>query len=91
MNRPSYRLDAIGEYEVGEKKVAYEGTLNELYENDLKKFVEYNIQDVRLIKKLDDKLDFIGIARGLAHLGHVPYERCIYVVKIFRRCYFSIS
>jgi len=72
--QPSYRLDAIGEYEVGERKVAYEGTLNELYENDLKKFVEYNIQDVRLIKKLDDKLDFIGIARGLAHLGHVPYE-----------------
>jgi len=72
--QPSYRLDAIGDYEVGEKKVAYEGTLNELYENDLKKFVEYNIQDVRLIKKLDDKLDFIGIARGLAHLGHVPYE-----------------
>ena len=33
--RSSYRLDAIGEYEVGEKKVAYDGTLNELYENDL--------------------------------------------------------
>ena len=72
--QPSYRLDAIGEYEVGEKKVAYDGTLNDLYENDLEKFIEYNIQDVRLIQKLDDKLDFIGIARGLAHLGHVPYE-----------------
>jgi len=72
--QPSYRLDAIGEFEVGEKKVEYDGTLNDLYENDLKKFVDYNIQDVRLIKKLDDKLDFIGIARGLAHLGHVPYE-----------------
>jgi len=72
--RPSYRLDAIGEYEVGEKKVAYEGTLNDLYENDLNKFVEYNLQDVKLVKKIDDKLDFIEIARGLAHLGHVPYE-----------------
>ena len=72
--RPSYRLDAIGEYEVGEKKVAYEGTLNDLYENDLDKFVEYNIQDVRLVKKIDDKLDFIEIARGLAHLGHCSYE-----------------
>jgi len=72
--QPSYRLDAIGEYEVGEKKVEYDGTLNDLYENDLKKFIDYNIQDVRLIKKLDDKLDFIGIAQGLAHLGHVPYE-----------------
>jgi len=72
--RSSYRLDAIGEYEVGEKKVEYEGTLNDLYENDLDKFVEYNLQDVKLVKKLDDKLDFIEIARGLAHLGHCPYE-----------------
>ena len=72
--KSSYRLDAIGEYEVGEKKVEYEGTLNDLYENDLNKFVQYNLQDVKLVKKLDDKLDFIEIARGLAHLGHVPYE-----------------
>ena len=72
--RPSYRLDAIGEHEVGEKKVEYEGTLNDLYENDLEKFVDYNLQDVKLVKKIDDKLDFIEIARGLAHLGHCPYE-----------------
>jgi len=72
--RSSYRLDAIGEYEVGEKKIAYDGTLNELYENDIDKFVQYNLQDVKLVKKIDDKLDFIGIARGLAHLGHCPYE-----------------
>ena len=72
--KSSYRLDAIGEYEVGEKKLEYEGTLNDLYENDLNKFVQYNLQDVKLVKKLDDKLDFIEIARGLAHLGHVPYE-----------------
>jgi len=72
--RPSYRLDDICEYEVGEKKVAYEGTLNDLYKNELEKFVQYNLQDVKLVKKLDDKLDFIEIARGLAHLGHIPYE-----------------
>jgi DNA polymerase elongation subunit (family B) len=70
----SYRLDAIGELEVGEKKVEYEGTLNDLYENDLEKFVQYNIQDVKLVKKIDDKLDFIEIARGIAHLGHCSYE-----------------
>ena len=72
--RSSYRLDAIAELEVGEKKVEYEGTLNDLYENDLTTFVEYNLQDVKLIQKIDDKLDFIEIARGLAHLGHCPYE-----------------
>ena len=72
--RSSYRLDDIGKFEVGEKKVPYEGTLNDLYENDLEKFIDYNIQDVKLIKKLDEKLDFIEIARGIAHLGHIPYE-----------------
>jgi len=72
--RSSYRLDAIGEYEVGEKKIAYDGTLNELYENDIDKFVQYNLQDVKLVKKIDDKLNFIEIGRGLAHLGHCPYE-----------------
>ena len=72
--RSSYRLDNIGEFEVGEKKIEYEGTLNDLYENDIDKFVKYNLQDVKLVKKLDDKLDFIEIARGIAHLGHIPYE-----------------
>ena len=72
--KSSYRLDEIANDELGIKKVSYEGTLNDLYESDLKRFVEYNIHDVRLVKKLNDKLDFIDIARGICHLGHVPYE-----------------
>ncbi len=72
--RSSYRLDDIGSYEVGETKIEYEGTLNDLYENDLENFIQYNLQDVKLVKKIDDKLDFIEIARGIAHLGHIPYE-----------------
>ena len=55
--KSSYRLDAIGSDEIGEKKIEYEGTLNDLYENDIDKFVQYNLQDVKLVKKLDDKLD----------------------------------
>jgi len=72
--RQSYRLDAIAEFELGEKKIEYEGTLNDLYEQDIQKFIDYNVQDVRLIKKLDDKLDYIDIARGICHIGHCPYE-----------------
>jgi len=72
--KSSYRLDNIGSIEVGEKKIEYDGTLNDLYDNDIEKFVQYNLQDVKLVKKLDDKLDFIEIARGIAHLGHIPYE-----------------
>ena len=70
----SYRLDYIGEVEVGMKKVDYEGTLNDLYDNDLQTFIDYNIRDVKILVELDKKLDFIEIARGIAHLGHVPYE-----------------
>ena len=72
--RQSYRLDAIADFELGEKKIEYDGTLNDLYENDIQKFIDYNVQDVRLIKRLDDKLDYIDIARGICHIGHCPYE-----------------
>ena len=72
--KSSYRLDNIGELEVGIRKIGYDGTLNDLYEYNLEKFVEYNINDVRIVKKLDEKLDFIEIARGISHVGHVPYE-----------------
>ena len=70
----SYRLDYIGEVEVGMKKVEYEGTLNDLYDNDLQTFIDYNIRDVKILVELDKKLNFIEIARGIAHLGHIPYE-----------------
>ena len=73
-SKPSYRLDDIGVSEVGTNKISYDGTLNDLYENDLEKFIEYNIHDVRIVKKLDDKLDFIDVCGGICHVGHVPYE-----------------
>lgn len=65
--RHSYRLDYIGEMEVGEKKVTYEGSLDRLYNHDYKKFLEYNIQDVMLLDKLDKKLQFIDLANTIAH------------------------
>ena len=65
--RHSYRLDYIGEIEVGEKKVAYEGSLDRLYNHDYAKFIEYNIQDVMLLDKLDKKLQFIDLANTIAH------------------------
>ncbi|MDA8897500.1 hypothetical protein N9I83_00525 [bacterium] len=65
--RHSYRLDYIGEMEVGEKKVAYEGSLDRLYNHDFEKFLEYNIQDVMLLDKMDKKLQFIDLANTIAH------------------------
>ena len=65
--RHSYRLDYIGEMEVGEKKIEYEGSLDRLYNHDFEKFLEYNIQDVMLLHKLDVKLQFIDLANTIAH------------------------
>jgi DNA polymerase elongation subunit (family B) len=67
----SYRLDFVGEYEVGEKKVAYEGTLDTLYNEDFEKFIAYNRQDVMLLVKIDNKLKFIDLANDLAHTNGV--------------------
>jgi DNA polymerase elongation subunit (family B) len=65
--RHSYSLDAIGDYELNEKKIQYEGTLDTLYNKDFKKFIEYNRQDVALLDKLDKKLKFLDLANQLAH------------------------
>jgi DNA polymerase elongation subunit (family B) len=65
--RHTYRLDAIGEMEIGENKTVYEGSLDQLYNNDFHKFIVYNRQDTLLLNKLDDKLKFIDLANKLAH------------------------
>lgn len=65
--RHTYRLDAIGEMEVGETKTQYEGTLDQLYNNDFRKFVIYNRQDTTLLDKLDKKLKFLDLSNTLAH------------------------
>ena len=67
----SYSLDAIGEYELNERKVEYEGTLDQLYNNDFEMFIAYNRQDVDLLVKLDAKLQFIDLANVLAHSNTV--------------------
>ena len=67
----SYSLDAIGEYEVKERKVDYEGTLDQLYNYDFEKFIAYSRQDVELLVKLDAKLQFIDLANVLAHSNTV--------------------
>lgn len=66
-SRHSYSLDAIGEMEVNERKTPYEGSLDQLYNKDFKKFVEYNRQDTMLMVKIHNKLKFLDLANALAH------------------------
>ena len=67
----SYSLDAIGEYELAERKVDYEGTLDQLYNNDFETFIAYSRQDTELLVRLDEKLQFIDLANVLAHSNTV--------------------
>jgi DNA polymerase elongation subunit (family B) len=80
--RHTYRLDAIGEIEVGENKVPYEGTLDALYNNDFRKFIEYNIQDTALLDKLDKKLRFIDLSNELAHANTVLLQTTMGAVAV---------
>ena len=80
--RHSYRLDAIAEYELGETKTVYEGTLDQLYNNDFRKFIEYNRQDTALLDKLDKKLKFIDLANTIAHENTVLLQTIMGAVAV---------
>ena len=67
----SMALDYIAGIELGERKVDYEGTLDQLYNEDFGKFVRYNVQDVDLLVRLDAKLQFIDLASSIAHSNTV--------------------
>ncbi len=80
--RHSYSLDAIGEYELDERKLQYEGTLDQLYNKDFKEFIEYNRQDTMLLAKLDKKLRFLDLANELAHDNTVLLQTTMGAVAV---------
>jgi DNA polymerase elongation subunit (family B) len=73
--KESYKLDVIGELELGEKKVDF-GNMNlaTLSDTDWQTFVEYNIQDVRLLTKLEEKLKYTELIKMLAYVGLTTFE-----------------
>ncbi len=72
--QPNYRLDTIGKIEVDQGKYEYEGTLADLKESDIKGFLQYNLDDIRIVSKIDKKMKLIELVMGICTVGHVPYE-----------------
>ena len=68
--------------EVGESKTVYEGTLDQLYNNDFRKFIEYNRQDCALLNKLDQKLKFLDLSNKLAHENTVLLQTTMGAVAV---------
>lgn len=81
----TYKLDHIANVVLGEKKLDYSeyGTLHGLYKNDFQKFVEYNVKDVELVDKLEDKLGLITLVLTLSYKAKVNYVDCFRTVGIW--------
>tara|TARA_R110002167_G_scaffold13992_3_gene57265 strand:+ start:940 stop:3456 length:2517 start_codon:yes stop_codon:yes gene_type:complete len=91
-NQESYSLNHISSVVLGEKKLDYSevGTLRELYDADFQMFVDYNIKDVELIERMEEKLGLITLVLTMAYLGGVNYTdtlgtTAIWDSIIFRR------
>ena len=78
---PNYRLDTVATTELGRGKIEYEGNLDQLFRDDIEKFIEYNLVDVELVVDMDKKLQFIDLARAICHTGHVFYEDYLFSSK----------
>jgi len=82
-DRESFSLNYIAEYELNEGKLAINATnLSSLADTDWDNFVDYNIQDVDLLRKLEDKLNYLKIIRLLAYKGCTNFERALGKVSI---------
>ena len=73
-DEPSWKLDSIGEKYTGLKKIEYDGNLDQLFETDIHKFIQYNFRDVEILKLLDEKLQYISLTKNLAHKGKHNYS-----------------
>ena len=75
---PSYRLDDIGQKYAKLSKIEYDGNLDQLFETDVEKFIEYNIRDVEILVELERSLKFIELTVNICHLCHTTYETIYY-------------
>ena len=84
-SQESYKLDAICNVELGERKLSYEeyGSLHTLYKDNYQLFIEYNIRDVELVGKLEDKLRLIELALTLAYDSKSNYDDVFAQVRMW--------
>jgi DNA polymerase elongation subunit (family B) len=71
---PSYALGNIGLKYVKLGKIEYKGSLDRLFQDDVNKFIDYNIRDVEIIVELEKSLKFIDLTVTISHLCHTTYE-----------------
>ena len=81
--RESYKLDAIGELELGQRKIDYgDSNLATLSDEDWDKFIDYNIQDVNLLVRLEQKLQYFPLLRKLSYVGLTTLEGAMGTIQV---------
>ena len=85
VNRESYRLDYIAEVELGQKKLDHSefDTFKDFYNGNWKKFVDYNIVDVELVDRLEDKLRLIELVITMAFDAKVNFVDPMFQVRLW--------
>ena len=81
----SYKLDNIANVVLGEKKLSYEehGNLFTLYKEDYQKFIDYNIKDVLLVEKIDDKVQLMNLCMMIAYKGGCNYQEAFGTTQLW--------
>jgi DNA polymerase elongation subunit (family B) len=84
-SQESYALNFIAKAELDEQKLDYAeyGSLREFYTKDFQRFAEYNIQDVELVEKLDNKLRLIDLAISIAYEAKIPFDVVFFATRIW--------
>jgi len=81
--RENYKLDTIASIELGENKVDYGGgNLSDLADENWETFVDYNIQDVRILVKMEDALKYMELLRSLAIMGLTTMESALHSIGV---------
>ena len=81
----SYKLDHIAYVVLGEKKLSFEesGSLRNLYKDDFQRYIDYNMKDVELVDRLEEKMGLITLAMTVAYKGGVNYQDTFGTVGIW--------
>lgn len=85
--RESHKLDFIAHAELGENKISYEEAqgLYGLYRNDFQKFCDYNIQDVNIMVRLEEKLGLFSLVYAMSYFTLSNYEDALGTTKIWEQ------
>jgi len=80
--RESYTLGFIAEFELGIKKLSLDKRFDDMWLSDPNRFIAYNINDVHLVRKLDNKLKYIDIQFNIIRATNISWEESFSTLPI---------